>query len=128
MSDDLDALARDMRQVTRVSPQSARTILQNTADTAKEHWQDAASTGRTATRYARRITYNTYQRGWGAEGEIGARTGGAGSFGFLDDPLSTGGLRSTPSRARRSTSKVIQSEFDKQGRTVVDKTLRDAGL
>lgn len=126
MSDDLGRLVSDLNQVARVSPKAAREILQETAEPAKQHWKQAASTGRSASRYARQITFNTYQLPAGAEGEIGARTGGAGSLGILDDPLAS--VRSNPSRARRSASKFIQGEFDKRGKTVVDRTLRDSGL
>ena len=128
MSDDLDGLIRDLDAVARVSPKAAREILQQTAEPAKEHWKTAASTGRSASRYARQITYNTFERPWGAEGEIGARTGGAGSLGILDDPLNAAGVKSAPSRARRSAAKFIEGEFDKRGKTVVDRTLKDAGL
>lgn len=123
---DLDGLIRDFDQVTRVSPKAARQILQETAEPAKQHWKQAASTGRSASRYARQISYNTYQLQDGARGEIGARLGGAGSLGILDDPLAS--VRSNPSRARRSASKFIQGEFDKRGKTVVDRTLKDSGL
>lgn len=125
---DLDGLIRDLNTVSRVSPKAAREILQQTAEPAKEHWKAAASTGRSASKYAARISYSTTQTAAGAEGEIGARTGGAGSLGILDDPLSTGGVRSTPSRARRSAAKFVEGEFDRRGKTVVDQTLKDAGL
>lgn len=125
---DLDGLIRDLDQVTRVSPKVAREILQEVAEPAKQHWKQAASTGRTASRYARRITYNTYENADGARAEIGARIGGSGSLGILDDPESTGGIRSKPSRARRDTAKFIDKEFGKRGRIVVDKALKDAGL
>ena len=128
MSGDLDGLISDLGNVARVSPRAARTILQETAEPAKAHWKSAASTGRSSSRYARAITYETHQLSDGASGEIGARIGGAGSLGLLDDPLSSGGVRSVPSRARRSTAKFIQGEFDKRGKTVVDHTLKDSGL
>lgn len=125
---DLDGLIRDLQQVSRVSPESARAILQRTAEPAKEHWRAAAARGgRTAAGYASRITYNTYQLAGGAEGEIGARAGGYGSFGILDDPLG-GGVKSTPSRARRDAERFVSDTFDKMGKIVVDRTLRDARL
>lgn len=125
---DLDGLIRDLDRVSRMSPKAARDILRETAEPAKKHWQAAASTGRTASKYARRISYNTKQTRDGAEAEIGARIGGVGSLGILDDPLSVGGMRSTPSRARRDAAKFIEQEFDRRGKVVVDKTLKDAGL
>lgn len=125
---DLDALKKDLQRVSYVSPQAGRKILQEVADEAKKHWQEAASTGRSASRYARRISYETSVTASGAEGEIGATLGKSGSLGILDDPISTGGITSTPSRARRSTSKFIEGEFEKRGSVVVDGFLKGSGL
>lgn len=136
MADDfseLYALEVDLTAAPKeVAPFSKRG-LKRSAVRLKEAWQAGAKISPGSgysSRYASSIDFDEKDTESGPEVEIGPNLGkGGGSAGFLDEPLSSGGVASAPMHAGRAAVEATEEDFIRgQEAAVVEGTLKALGL
>lgn len=128
MSDDLDALQRDLGTVPRYSQRFVHAALGRTALAAKSAWRDIAgpASGGHARGYPAKIDYDVKGDFPSYEAEIGPTLGGQGSLGILED--APGGVASAPQSARSKILPWIRDDFEDGLDRAVDDALKRAGL
>lgn len=139
---ELTELYQDLTEVPHLINDFAEKAVSVAAEHTKKSWQADAKKGPRGARYAPTIDYE--KREFGAFGQgvyaadigpnlarYGGKTGKGGlipSLGILDDPESSGGIRTTPSRARRRAEKFAAEDLVKGVEIAVEQSLKKAGL
>ena len=149
-SAEVRALAADLAAIAGTMPGKARQAFQQTLIRTKKSYADDAKKSmpkRVAKTYAPTIDY-TLSKGEAAdtlEGEVGPnlerygrktrsvggkslKGGLSPSFGFLDDPDGTGGIRAAPSRARQRAEKFAAEELVKGIEIAAEQSMKARGL
>lgn len=140
--DDLYGLIADLTEVPNLVNRKVEQAVQQTAIHTKKSWAEAAKKGPMGRQYAPTIDYETREFGAFGQGqytaEIGpdlARYGGSTgkgglvpSMGILDDPQSTGNIKTPPSRARRKAEKFAAEELLKGIDIAVEQSQKAVGL
>ena len=138
----LDALAQDLTEIPGLINAKAKQAVQHVALNTKKSWAADAKKGPRGGRYAPTIDYEECEFGGFGQGvfeaeigpnlaRYGGKTGKGGlipSLGILDDPESSGGIRTTPSRARRRAEKFAAKDLVKGIEIAVEQSLKKAGL
>ena len=142
---DINRLAADLTDLPNLIYAEVKKSMQQTAMETKKVHQKEATKGPGGRQYAATIDYTLEGVGVGngrAGGTIsvevgpnleryGGKTGKGGlipSLGFLDDPESTGGISSPPTRARREAEKFVEKELPRRLQIAVDESARRANL
>lgn len=130
MSDDLDALVRDLGEFPRHSGRFVESALKVTAHKMKESWQGLAKgpSGGHAKAYPFSVDYDVTKRSFPSfEAEVGPSLGRTqGALGILEE--ANGGVRAAPQNVRPKVIKANEADFEQGMDRAVDDALRRAGL
>jgi hypothetical protein len=140
--DEVYGLTADLTAAPQVLNQKVRQAIQQSGIRTKESWAKDARRGTGGAQYAPTIDYEASESGADGEGaytvdigpnlkRYGGKTGVGGlvpSFGIFDDPLSSAGIATPPSRARPRAEKFGGEDLVKGISIAVDQSLKERGL
>ena len=140
--DDVYGLIADLTEIPNVVNRKVEQAVQQTAIRTKKAWAEQAVKGPMGDQYAPTIDYELREFGAFGQGQYsaeigpdlaryGGHTGKGGlvpSMGILDDPQSTGNIKTPPSRARRKAEKFAVEELLKGIDIAVTESHKEVGL